>query len=326
MYATAVSARPEVTWWQGIMSAAVNMTAGALLGIGVWRIAQRTPFNRLSTPRVIATHVAGAVIYAGLWITVEFGWLWLVADAATVRIVAEQAGLWQFMMGVCVYSLIAGISYLILTQKQLRDRERAIAQAEAAAARAQLQSVRAQLNPHFLFNALHGLSVLIRTDPQEADRAVERLGNLLRRSLDHGLCDYIPFGQEWELVRDYVELEQLRLGDRLRVRNAIDPATLDVPVPPLILQPLVENAVKHGVATQTRGGTITVQAMRNNGALELIVSDDGPGAETISGGYGLEGVRKQIEGRYGERGRMSIDTKLGSGFTVRLRIPLEPVG
>jgi LytS/YehU family sensor histidine kinase len=299
------------------------MTAGALLGVGVWRLVQRTPFNQLTAPRVIATHLAGAMIFAGLWLGVEFGWLRLVTDAATTRYVAEQAGLWQFMMGVCVYSLIAGISYLIITQQQLRDRERAVAQAEAAAARAQLQSVRAQLNPHFLFNALHALSVLVRTDPQEADRAVQRLGNLLRRSLDQGSYDFIPLGQEWELVHDYVELERLRLGDRLRVRNELDPTVLDVPVPPLILQPLVENAVKHGVATQTRVGTITVHAIRKNGSLELTVSDDGPGAKTISGGYGLEGVRKQIDGRYGERASMSIDTSPGRGFTVRLRIPTD---
>jgi LytS/YehU family sensor histidine kinase len=210
-------------------------------------------------------------------------------------------------------------------QKRLRERETAAARAQAAAAQAQLRAVRAQLNPHFLFNALHAVSSLVRTDPVAADRAIERLGELLRRSLDHSAQDLVPLGQEWEFVKGYLDLEQLRLGHRLQLDCQLDPAALAVPVPPFLLQPLVENAVRHGIAASPTGGTISVSAQRLNGSLRLCISDDGPGASgaTHGMGLGIEGVRQQLEARYGSRGSLCIDTPSQRGFSVTITLPVE---
>jgi LytS/YehU family sensor histidine kinase len=241
--------------------------------------------------------------------------------------VLQQAGLWQFMTGTYVYGLLAGVSYLLRTQRQLRERETAAARAEAAAAQAQLQVLRSQLQPHFLFNALHAVGSLVRSDPAAADRAIERLGELLRHSLDHGSHETVPLGQEWDFVQNYLDLEQLRLGDRLRLDCQLEAAALEVPVPPFLLQPLVENAVRHGIAHRPEGGTIRVTAARRNGSLHLHISDDGAAEaaprNTAGTGLGLEGVRQQLEARYGARAQLQVERMPGGGFAVRLSLPLE---
>ena len=323
LYALAIATQPETTWWQSLASGTVVMGAAALLGVGVWWLSGRL---QPAKPYILFSliHSLAAPLYATLWLGAMLGWLRLVAPPEVAGLVLRQAGPWQFITGLYVYALIAGISYLLRTQKRLRERETAAARAEASAARAQLQAVRAQLNPHFLFNALHAVSSLVRSDPAAADRAIERLGELLRHSLDHSERELVPLGQEWEFVKGYLDLEQLRLGDRLKVDCKLDPALLDFPVPPFLLQPLVENAVRHGIAASPNGGTIQVSAQRINGSIALRIADDGAGAATTTRGTGLgiDGVRQQIESRYGKRGALHIDNTVKEGFAVTVTLPL----
>jgi len=269
--------------------------------------------------RFVSAHVLLATAYAGTWVAVLFFWLWLVAGAAIAQQVSQQAGMWQFVTGTYLYALIAGGAYLLRAQRALRERSLAVT-------RAQLQAVRAQLQPHFLFNALHTVSALVRTDPAAAERAIEQLGDLLRRTLRHGDDEeMIAFAEEWTFAREYLDLEQLRLGQRLRVDAHIERDALDVSVPAYVLQPLVENAVKHGIAPLTAGGTIEIAARRNDGTLTLSVRDSGAGAAadriTRAGGLGLQGVRRQLEEHYEGRARMDIETKPGNGFHVKITLP-----
>ena len=328
LYGVAIATQPDgSTLWQGILSGCVLMGAGALGGVLVWRLSGRVPYPGKPSARFLGIHVLAALLYSAAWFGSLLGWLLLVAGSYVAGIVLRQAGIWQFLTGLYVYGLIAGFSYLLRTQKHLREREAAAARAQAAAARAQLQAVRAQLNPHFLFNALHAVSALVRTDAAAADRALERLGELLRRTLDHTQHDLVPLDEEWSFVRGYLELEQLRLGKRLRLELSMDPAALAVQVPPLVLQPLVENAVQHGVAGRPEGGVVQVSALRRNGVLTLRVSDDGPGAlaeaASTSGGFGLEGVRQQLQGRFGERAQFKVETAPNAGFAVTITLPAE---
>jgi LytS/YehU family sensor histidine kinase len=265
------------------------------------------------------------MLYSASWVAVLIGYLQFVATSDIALQVLREAGLWQFSTGLYVYALLTGFFYLVRLQRQLREREAAAARAESAAAQAQLQALRAQLNPHFLFNALHAVGALLRSDPAAAERALERIGDLLRRSLDHTARDLVPLGQEWEFVRSYLELEQLRHGDRLRLQCSLDPRALSVPVPALVLQPLVENAVRHAIAPRPQGGTIRIHASRANGTLTLVVADDGPGARPQPHGrvgFGLEAVRAQLEGRYGSAAQLNVETDTG-GFTVTLTIPVD---
>jgi signal transduction histidine kinase len=327
LYAMAISVQPDTTWWHGLISSIVIIGAAALAGVLVWKLSGRVLFPGRSRIRFGLIHVCAAVVYGAFWLGIIQGWLVLVASRDVAALVARQAGLWQFSTGIYVYGLIAGVSYLLRTQKQLRERETAAARAEAAAAQAQLQSLRSHLQPHFLFNALHAVGSLVRTDPAAADRAIEQLGGLLRHSLDHSHRDSVPLGQEWQFVLSYLALEQLRLGERLRLDCDIEPDALDVHVPPFLLQPLIENAVRHGIAHRPEGGTIRVSARRRNGTLALRISDDGSATPdphgTAGTGFGLEGVRQQIDAHYGARARLNVQRLAGGGFDVTLNLPLE---
>jgi sensor histidine kinase YesM len=194
------------------------------------------------------------------------------------------------------------------------------------AERAQLAALRARLNPHFLFNALHTVSSLVATDPAAADDAIERLGNLLRYALDES-TDEIPLEREWAFTRDYLSFERLRLGDRLRVREAIDADARSTDVPLLVLQPLVENAVRHAVAVSPGGGTIQISAHVEHGTLRLSVEDDGPGGDRpgieSSRGLGLRALKRRLDVRYGAQARVDIRTAPGAGFAVTVVLPAE---
>jgi sensor histidine kinase YesM len=229
----------------------------------------------------------------------------------------RRGALWQFIWGLVIYG---GIAQAARAQQRLQEQERAAADAE-------LQALRAQLNPHFLFNTLHSLTQLAREDPFATQDALERFGALMRYVLEAGrhATDDVPLEDEMGFVRHYLAVERLRLGDRLRVVEDIDPEVLEFGVPPLLLQPLVENAVRHGLAPRRDGGTIRLTAQAREGELVVEIADDGVGAESEgwrrSGGLGLQSVRRQLETHWPGRGQLEISTGPRAGFAVRLRMP-----
>ena len=231
---------------------------------------------------------------------------------------------WNILMGSWLYLIVAGLSYGIRTQQRLNRQAAAEAEARMLAERAQLAALRARLNPHFLFNALHTVSSLVTSDPAAADDAIERLGGLLRYALDEGEHE-VPLESEWAFTRDYLAFERLRLGERLRTRANLEPAALAVDVPLLVLQPLVENAVRHAIAPRSDGGTIGINASVHNGSLVLRVDDDGPGAGAqdlgLSRGIGLPSLKRRLEVRYGADAHMDIRTAPGAGFSVTVVLP-----
>jgi LytS/YehU family sensor histidine kinase len=234
--------------------------------------------------------------------------------------ILEQAVVYSWL-----YGLVAGVSYAVRTQGRLRDQEMAAARAETLATRAQLRALRAQLNPHFFFNALHSLTTLVRNDARAAEEALDRLGGLLRYALDEGFSDDVPLANEWEFVCDYLALESLRLGPRLCVQSELDEDALECLVPSFILQPLVENAVRHGLARRVQGGSLVIEASVKGDELLLRVRDDGRGAsreETErTSGLGLRTLRQRLEARYNGSSRVEIVTAPGAGFEVIVAIP-----
>jgi LytS/YehU family sensor histidine kinase len=202
-----------------------------------------------------------------------------------------------------------------------------IRERELAAAGAELQALRAQLDPHFLFNTLHSLTQLVREDPVATQDALQRFGEMMRYVLRSGQesSAEVALEQELEFVHNYLALEQLRLGDRLRIIERIEPDTLELGVPPLLLQPLVENAVRHAVAPRRDGGMVCLFATFEHGQLMLSVSDDGDGADVggiqKSGGLGLKAVARQLHAHFPEAAELSIETQPHRGFEVNLKMP-----
>jgi two-component system LytT family sensor kinase len=214
-----------------------------------------------------------------------------------------------------------GIRHGIEYYRRYRVRELKASQLEAKLALAQLEVLKTQLQPHFLFNTLHAISALMYRDLEGADRMIARLSDFLRIALESAGVQEVTLKREMEYLDKYLEIEQVRFGERLTVRRAIDPEALDLLVPNLVLQPLVENAVRHGIAPRTSGGQIDVGARAVDGALTITVADDGPGAVAIREGVGISNTRARLEHLYGASARLQIGNAPGGGFLARLDIP-----
>lgn len=303
--------------------ALLAMGSAAAMGVAVWRLTNRVTWNWRSAP-FYAVHAIAMTAYSAVYATSSF-WPDLAAGrvAMAVHLVRTSPVLfWNLLMGSWLYLMVAGLSYAVRAQHRIRAQEAAAAEARLLAQQAQLAALRAQINPHFLFNALHSVGALVTIDPGRADRALERLGDLLRYAL--GADDEVPFGQEWRFTQDYLAFEQLRLGDRLRIDEDVDAATRSILVPPLILQPLVENAVRHGIADRPDGGRIEVRARVEDRQLVLSVTDDGQGdAGTGGGGLGMGSVRRRLAAMYGDRAALTVKT-VPTGFSVTILLPLRP--
>jgi signal transduction histidine kinase len=229
---------------------------------------------------------------------------------------------------VSIYWGVLGIYQAIRYYRKYRERELQTSQLEARLAMSRLQVLKMQLHPHFLFNTLNAISELIYKDPESAERMIGDLSDLLRMSFQNLEVQEITLKQELEFLRKYLEIEQMRFHDRLRVEMKIAPETLDAQVPNMILQPLVENAIKHGLAPRSEGGKIEIGAERSNGHLQLTVSDDGIGVpfndvESLPEGVGLSNTRKRLRHLYGKRHRFDLQTAEKSGLRVNLTIPFK---
>jgi sensor histidine kinase YesM len=305
----------EASWPLAVVASIVFVWPGVLFGWAVWRRLVRQ--GRVAPlGRAIAVHAVTALAFSSAWTLVFVSAVYLFRPEVILPYLREGA-LWQFVWGLIFYGVLVQAAR---THARLKERE-------LAAANAELQALRAQLNPHFLFNTLHSLTQLAREDPIATQDALERFGDLMRYVLNAGrdASADVPLEDELGFVRNYLALEQLRLGNRLRVIEDIDPEALDLAVPPLLLQPLVENAVRHGVAPRRDGGTIRLSAHARDTRLTIEVSDDGngaePGAWRNATGLGLKAVSRQLKARFTEASDLEITTAVEAGFSVRLGIP-----
>jgi len=184
-----------------------------------------------------------------------------------------------------------------------------------------------QLHPHFLFNTLHAISTLVYKDPKGADEMIANLSELLRATLDTSDQQEIPLRKELDLLERYLEIQQVRFGDRLRIRKEVDPQTLDASVPTLILQPLVENSIKHGIEPRPGPGEIVIGAHRRGTALQLSVRDNGNGVEEHpakdGSGIGLSNTRARLEQLYGKEAKLTLSRPSNGGCSVELELPFR---
>jgi signal transduction histidine kinase len=204
------------------------------------------------------------------------------------------------------------------------ERQAALAaRAREEATEAQLSALQAQMNPHFLFNALNTVASLVRSNPRTAERTVEHLSDVLRRTLVRSSRTSGTVAEEIDYLKAYLAVEQQRFGDRLSVEWSITPDTLRCSLPPLMLQPLVENALRHGLGARLEGGRLSIGVIRNNGHLELTVTDDGAGMPPrVTEGTGLGNLRRRLTTLYGDQARLTLETAR-PGTIVRLELPMR---
>jgi two-component system LytT family sensor kinase len=228
---------------------------------------------------------------------------------------------------VMAYFPIVLIAHLASYYQRFREREVRTSQLQAQLVKARLQALKSQLQPHFLFNTLNSISALMLTDVRAADRMIARLGDLLRISLETAGTQMTTLSRELEFVNCYIEIEKVRFEERLKVSIDVAPETLDASVPHLLLQPLVDNAIKHGISRLTTGGEIRISATTDHMDLQLEVRDNGPGVRepvTFSpGGVGLRITRERLETIYGGRQSVELLNLPEGGAVARVSIPLR---
>ena len=318
----------DAHWW---VLFALNISywyAWALLAPAIFRLTRRFRFERGTWRRALAAHLPAAALatLAHVMMTAlaqglvrgVLSWdSWYVQVRRTYWTSVD----WEMM----TYWTIVGVSHALHFQAALRHRELTSARLETRLAEARLQSLQRQLHPHFLFNTLHSISALMHIDLNAADRMVALLGDLLRSSLQI-TAQEIPLKDELELLRKYLDIEQLRFRDRLTVSYDIPEETLDARVPSLILQPLVENALDHGIAPNSGHGRLDVRARRDGGRLHLEVSDDGVGLRedaltAVQKGIGVSNTRSRLQYLYGAAQHFEFCRTGPRGLTVRVVIP-----
>jgi LytS/YehU family sensor histidine kinase len=232
------------------------------------------------------------------------------------------------MVGIIVYFAILLGSQAVDYARRFRDSQLRAARLESELSTAQLRALRAQLQPHFLFNTLHAISALVARDPEAADRMIADLSDLLRLALEDVDSVEVTVRREIELVERYLSIERTRFADRLTVNFSIPPETLDARVPSLILQPLVENAVRHGVSRRQGPGWIEIHAAREDGRLWLRVRDGGtpgdrPGTEELREGVGFRSTRSRLQYLYGNEHSFRYGFGSDGVFSIAVSIPMR---
>jgi sensor histidine kinase YesM len=303
-------------------------------------IARRFPLETLRRPSTLMAHVGGAVVYSVLNLLLA-SWLSDFVFSDLGQRYGFIGNFWRllgmyFTIVVVQYFSVVGVYYAFVYSRRYREKERAAAELqvraaalEASLSRANLEALRMQLNPHFLFNTLNTVSVLaLKGEKQRVSRMVSRLSDLLRLSLENDR-QTLSLREELEFLERYLEIEQVRFKDRLTVKVDVDPAAYDAEVPSLMLQPIVENAVKYGFSQTIGPGEISVECRVNGDTVEIEVSDTGPGlpegrAQSGGTGVGLTNTRARLEQLYGGNYTLELVNRPGGGAQVRVRFPFSP--
>jgi len=311
-------------WASAIAFAVPMQVVFAFVSLGAWWTCRRHPLAQGAT-RVATGLVGDALQASAIWMAA--GALWAVVLERLAPSGLSRPSLLRdlgvlFMAGIPLYVMSAVGHYLYLAFEASHAAERRVLETEVSAREAELRALRAQLNPHFLFNSLNSINALVGTDPEGARRMCEGLGDFLRRTLALGARDAVTLAEELGLVERYLGIEQVRFGDRLRVERDVHPEAAACRVPPLLLQPLVENAIKHGIQDCVDGGTIRIEASRVGDRLRVAVENPvEPGAPDRRGeGVGLENVRRRLA-VFGARDADLRSMREGDRFRVTLTLP-----
>lgn len=308
----------------GLAAFGAGVAGAIILAFTAWWLSGVVPLPSRPGPTFYAIHGVAGLCSGSLMILVTY-WQRSVATDQSIRAVARAADFLgaEFAFWIWLYAILIAGSYGSRFTTVVQAEREAAMRAEARAAEARLAVLKGQLNPHFLFNALHSVSALIRRDPDQAELALERLGDLLRVSLDD-VADGVTIAEELRFTRDYLELEQLGMGERLVYDIDADESALDAVVPPFALQVLAENAVRHGIAPRPRGGRISIEIREGNETIRLSVRDDGLGTSALEPPRedgALANLKDRLAGLYGERATLNADSPETGGFVAQLDIP-----
>lgn len=324
---SAAGGRP-VTWLNALASNAPSwVLLGGLAPLALV-LARRVPLGGAHWARALAIHLAGALTFAVLHVAAMAVYLAVLRSSWGAMPVFLNKFSTALVVNMLTYAAIVGASFAFRFHREAQSRALAESQLQASLTEARLSALRGQLNPHFLFNTLNAISTMaLKGEQENVVRTLGYLGELLRVSLDDDLPQEVPLSEELEILERYLDIQRTRFGDRLTVRQTVDPSTLDAMVPSMMLQPLVENAIVHGVAPILGPGEVRIRAARLDGSLLLEVTDSGIGFDATTGahkgtGIGLANTRARLLQLYGDGYTMTLGNSEGkTGARVSVAIP-----
>ena len=322
-----LEASGNLGWPASIAIAVPACSIYAFVCLSPWYVVRITPLRGGAVGRILLTHFAAAAASSIILVAIARGTAVLLSRFAAFQSLDERFRPHTpllFGMGVLLYLLSSGLHYVMASAEQSREALNREMQALVIARDAELKALKAQINPHFLFNSLNSISALAGIDAVRAREMCVGLSDFLRNSLRMGEREVVPLSEELALADSYLGVEQVRFGARLRVEQAMEPGCETCLVPPLLLQPLVENAVKHGIASMVEGGSIRLSARLQETALHIVVENpfDPEGATARKNGLGLQIVKRRLQARYGERADMVTDNS-GNRYRVEILMPCE---
>jgi hypothetical protein len=296
----------------------------AFVCLSSWYLCRALPLDRTQVARLSGTHLAASVLSASLWLLLGRGWARLLSEilpGVDVQLAAQTPPL--LAMGTLLYLLSTAFSYVLIALDERQRAERQALEVQILAREAEVSSLRAQLQPHFLFNSLNSISALTSVDAEGARRMCLLLADFLRQSLTLGSRETIPLADELALVSSFLAVEKVRFGARLESEQRIDEEARACRIPPLLLQPLVENGVKHGIAHLLSGGSITIDARRRGERLEILVANpcDPDRPQKPGTGVGLDNVRRRLRAWHDEA--FLRVTATPTSFRVELSLPAD---
>jgi two-component system, LytTR family, sensor kinase len=313
----------EVSWGYALRTTMISSYLWIPLTVGIFWVAHRYPLERAVLARSLPVHAVAGVLIAALRTLLVLGLNPVVGWYADLPPFSKLL-FFSFDKTFFLYCMIVGVAHAAVYAERWRQREVLASRLREQLARSELQALKAQLHPHFLFNTLNAVSTLMHRDPEAADRMLARLGDLLRLSLEGAAAQEVPLREEIRFLEPYLEIEQTRFEDRLAVAWSVEPETLDALVPHLLLQPLVENALRHGIAPRAAPGRVEIAAWIAGGRLRLRVRDDGvglAGGRTRGLGVGLSNTRNRLSQLYGAGHRFELRAGEPDGVVVEVELP-----
>jgi two-component system sensor histidine kinase AlgZ len=328
LLAAVVAYRGETSLaWAAVYAVPLAILLG-FQSLSCWYLVQVLPADATPLARLTGTWIGAGSVLLGIWVAAALGWTWVLRIAVPQALDDEVAtGLAPLLLFSGAIGLLVAVlgHYMLVAFERFTQAERRSLELRVLARESELRSLRGQLDPHFLFNSLNSVAALIGTDSQAARRMCFLMAGFFRKSLALGGKQSIPLSEEVSLAETFLAIEEVRFGERLRTRFDVAEDVLALAVPPLVLQPLVENAVHHGVAHLLEGGEVTVRARRRDALLELAVENpcDPDRPPSRGAGVGLANVRSRIDALFGRRASVDV-TSTPTTFRVAILLPAAP--
>ena len=317
-----------LSWPEALVLTLPPLLAYSFVCLSAWYVCRAMPLTTSGVSRLLTASIVAAVFAGVFWLALTEGWIALLESLPAVAPITQpfrQQMPLLFAVSVMLFLLVLSVHYVVLAFEAFRAAERQQLELKVLTRDAELRALRAQINPHFLYNSLNSISALTSADPPAARRMCLLLADFMRTTLHMSTAERITLQDELTLAERFLSIEQVRFGPRLQVEREIDATATGCLVPPLLLQPLLENAVAHGIAGLVEGGVVRLQIVRAGGRLSIAVENprDPDAAWPARGGVGLENVQRRLAMAFGGAARMEAVALVGR-FKVSIDLPCGP--